>query len=217
MRRVSFAALVVLLTAFGLGGGTLRGDDKKTDPQTERDKELKELLDRNQKLEAELKKQRAEIEQELAEAKKQWDEQKKEIEKLREEMKRLRSGLDGWRDELRERGSIPLGLAPVPQPPPPLMANLRGEVTDVAGDLLTLDVGIDSGMAVGTMLDVYRLEKGGKFLGTVKVASALNLFPKQAIVTFTSARKVPLDKLPEDDLPKKGDLVRPPDPLTGGR
>jgi hypothetical protein len=109
-------------------------------------------------------------------------------------------------------------LKSIDKPPPPVLQNLRGEVTDVAGDLLTISVGIDSGMAVGTVLDVYRLDGGGKYLGTVKVTSALNLFPKQAIVTFTPARRdIPFDRLPVSDLPKKGDLVRPPEALTGSR
>ena len=66
-------------------------------------------------------------------------------------------------------------------------------------------------------LDVIRLEGGGKYIGTVKVTSALNLFPKQAIVTFIPARNIPLDRLRVEDLPRKGDEVRPPNALTGGQ
>jgi hypothetical protein len=99
-----------------------------------------------------------------------------------------------------------------------VLSNLRGEVTHVAGELLTVSIGIDSGMSVGTVLDVIRLEGGGKYIGTVKVTSALNLFPKQAIVSFTPARRdIPLDRLPIGDLPKPGDQVRPPEALTGIR
>ncbi|MFO0822411.1 MAG: hypothetical protein U0792_04720 [Gemmataceae bacterium] len=109
-------------------------------------------------------------------------------------------------------------LRSIEKPPPPVLANLRGEVTHVAGELLTVSIGIDSGMSVGTVLDVIRIEGGGKYIGTVKVTSALNLFPKQAIVSFTPARRdIPLDRLPIGDLPKPGDQVRPPEALTGIR
>jgi hypothetical protein len=109
-------------------------------------------------------------------------------------------------------------LKSIEKPPPPVLGNLRGEVLDVAGDLLTVSVGIDSGMAVGTVLDLYRLDGGGKYLGTVKVTSSLGLYPKKAIVTFTPSRRdIPLDRLPVSDLPKKGDQVRPPEALTGSR
>ncbi len=115
-------------------------------------------------------------------------------------------------------GSTAIVLRNIEKPPPPVLANLRGQVTNVAGELLTVSIGIDSGMAVGTVLDVIRLEGGGKYIGTVKVTSALNLFPKQAIVSFTPARRdIPLDRLPIGDLPKAGDQVRPPEALTGAR
>jgi len=123
-------------------------------------------------------------------------------------------------NELRASGGTGQGtvLRAVTKPPPPVLANLRGAVTNVSGELLTISVGIDSGMAVGTVLDVIRLEGGGKYIGTVKVTSALNLFPKQAIVSFTPARRdIPLDRLPIGDLPKVGDQVRPPEALTGAR
>lgn len=121
-------------------------------------------------------------------------------------------------NELKQSGGSGTAsvLRNINKPPPPVLANLRGEVTDVAGELLTVSVGIDAGMAIGTVLDVYRTEGGGQYIGTVKVTSALNLFPKQAIVTFTPRRgNVPLDRLPIGELPKKGDQVRPPEALTG--
>jgi hypothetical protein len=101
--------------------------------------------------------------------------------------------------------------------PPPVLANLRGEVTDVAGDLVTLSIGIDAGLAVGTTLDIYRTEGAPRYLGTVKITSPLNLFPKQAIATFTPARDVPFERLRPEERPKKGDEVRPLNALTGGQ
>jgi hypothetical protein len=103
------------------------------------------------------------------------------------------------------------------KPPPPVLAGLRGEVTDAAGELLTVSVGIDAGLAVGTVLDVVRVETG-TYLGTAKVTSALNLFPKQAIMTFTPKnRNVSPDRLPAGELPKKGDQVQAPNATSGGR
>jgi hypothetical protein len=121
--------------------------------------------------------------------------------------------------ELRAIGGGGAGslLRVIDKPPPPVLANLRGEVTAVSGDLVTLSIGIDAGLAVGTTLDIYRIEGGARYLGTVKVTSALNLFPKQAIVTFTPARNVPIERLRAEELPKKGDEVRPLNALTGGQ
>jgi len=102
------------------------------------------------------------------------------------------------------------------RPAPPVLSNLRGEVTDVAGELITVSVGIDAGLGVGTVLDVVRVDTG-TYLGTAKVTSALNLFPKQAILTFTPKRNVTLDRLPAGELPKRGDQVRAPNATSGGR
>ena len=88
-------------------------------------------------------------------------------------------------------------------------ANLRGEVAEVAGDLVTISVGIDAGLGVGTVLELYRTSGGGRYLGTVKVTDAFNLYSKQAVVKFTPANGLPLARLRPEDLPKKGDLVRP--------
>jgi hypothetical protein len=98
-----------------------------------------------------------------------------------------------------------------------VLSNLRGEVTHVSGDFVTLSIGIDAGLGVGSVLDIYRLDGGGRYLGTVKITSALNLFPKQAIATFTPARNVPLDRLRAEDMPRRGDEVRPPNAISGGQ
>jgi hypothetical protein len=108
-------------------------------------------------------------------------------------------------------GVSPGVLGQLNKPPPPVLPNLRGEVTDVSGDLLTISIGIDAGLAVGTVLDIYRVEGGGRYLGTVRVTDAFNLYAKQAVVKFTPASRLPLERLSATDLPKKGDLVRPPE------
>ena len=136
------------------------------------------------------------------------DENAKKVEDLQARLATARAG---------GGGAGGTALRSFDKPPPPVLANLRGEVTDVAGDLVTLSIGIDSGLAVGTTLDIYRTEGGARYLGTVKVTSALNLFPKSAIVSFTPARNVPIDRLRPEELPKKGDEVRPLNALTGGQ
>jgi hypothetical protein len=107
-------------------------------------------------------------------------------------------------------GVLPL----IDKPPPPVLPNLRGEVLEVAGDLATIDIGIDAGLAVGTVLELYRTEGGGRYLGTVKVTDAFNLYAKQAVVKFTPASGLPLARLRPEEMPRKGDLVRP---STDGR
>jgi hypothetical protein len=115
--------------------------------------------------------------------------------------------------DIRDRGSVAGGGGGrlFDKPPPPPLANLRGEVTDVQGDLVTISVGIDAGVGVGTVLELSRIDGGGRYLGTVKVTDAFNLYPKQAVVKFTPASGKPLAALRPEELPKKGDIVKPAD------
>jgi hypothetical protein len=108
--------------------------------------------------------------------------------------------------ELKRDGLVP------PKPALALPDGVRGEVTAVAdsSDVVTLNIGIDAGLAAGHVLDVYRLdEKTPRYLGTVKITSPMNLMPKAAIATFTPARNVPINKLRPEELPRKGDQIRP--------
>lgn len=121
--------------------------------------------------------------------------------------------LQGRVNELRAAGGgtgAGTVLRAIDKPPPPVLANLRGEVLDVAGDLLTISVGIDAGLAVGTVLEIDRIEGGARYLGTVKVTDAFNLYPKQAVVKFTPASGKPLSRLRPEELPHKGDRVHAP-------
>lgn len=97
------------------------------------------------------------------------------------------------------------------KPPPPVLSNLRGEVERVEGDLVVLSIGVDAGLSKGTVLDLSRLSEG-RYLGTVKVT---DLFPKQAIAVFKPARSdVPFAQLRPEELPKKGDQVKPLDTVV---
>lgn len=100
-------------------------------------------------------------------------------------------------------------LRQLEKPPPPVLSNLRGEVERVQGDLVELSIGIDAGLSKGSVLDLSRLQDGGQYLGTVRVTE---LYPKQAIAVFTPKRSnVPFNQLRPEELPKKGDQVRPPE------
>jgi len=116
--------------------------------------------------------------------------------------------------ELRATGGAGTGAATVlntiNKPAPPVLANLRGEVTGVADDLLIIDIGIDSGLAVGTVLQLDRFDgANSRHLGTVRVTDSFNLYPKQAVVKFTPSSGKPLARLRPEELPQKGDVVRP--------
>ena len=159
-----------------------------------------------------LKKRNAELEKELLELKKQIAEQQKKLVGARNEAKLAEAIADD-----NAKKELEFFLAPFQPEPPAILPNLRGSVTQVSGNLVTLDIGIDTGLGVGSVLDIYRLDGGGRYLGTLKVTTALNLFPKQAILTFTPAKNVPLERLRVEDLPRKGDEVRPPKALTGDK
>ena len=75
---------------------------------------------------------------------------------------------------------------------------------DLDGALLTINIGLDAGLEVGTKLDVYREAGGGKYLGTVTVTKVQ---PKEAVCEFKPARAVPIEKLRAEELPRKGDSV----------
>jgi hypothetical protein len=117
-------------------------------------------------------------------------------------------------DEMRLRaggaGGSGGGVLPLlEQKPAAVLPNLRGRVEDVAGDLVTISVGIDAGVGVGTVLELYRTEGGGRYLGTVKVTDAFNLYAKRAVAKFTPASGKSLAQLRPEELPRKDDLIRP--------
>jgi hypothetical protein len=134
------------------------------------------------------------------------DDQAKRIEELTNQNTQLRAVGGGG------PGSL---LRTIDKPPPPLLANLRGEVNRVAGDQVEITIGIDAGLDKGSILDVARLEGGGQYLGTIKIT---HVWPKQAVGTFIPARPgVPFERLRPEELPRKGDEVRPPQGLINQR
>jgi hypothetical protein len=110
--------------------------------------------------------------------------------------------------ELRQSGSS--GQAAVTRSvnkiPAPLPDGIRGTVTrDIAGDFVQINLGIDHGLDTGSVLDVYREEGDGKYLGTIVITKSLR--PKEAVGEFRPARNVPVAALRPDELPRKGDTV----------
>ncbi len=113
--------------------------------------------------------------------------------------------------ELRATGGNPSAgvIRALDRPPPPVLANLRGQVNRILGDQVELTIGIDAGLSKGSVLDVMRLDGGGRYLGTIRIDQ---LWPKQAVGTFIPARPgVQFERLRPEELPRKGDEVRPPD------
>jgi hypothetical protein len=86
----------------------------------------------------------------------------------------------------------------------PLPDNIRGTITTFKGDLALISIGIDAGLTNGAVLDVWRSEGGGQYLGTLTVE---RVWPKQAVAQFKSANGRALSKLRPEELPKVGDSV----------
>jgi hypothetical protein len=123
--------------------------------------------------------------------------------------------IDELQAKLSEMRLGPNLRAQLEKPPPPLLSNLRGEVERVEGLLVVLSIGADAGLSKGSVLDLSRLDGGGRYLGTVKV---MDLYSKQAVAQFTPARaNVATELLRPEELPKKGDQVRPQESSIVGR
>ncbi len=125
------------------------------------------------------------------------------VEELRERLRQLNRSL------LAGGSTQSPALRELDKPPPPPLPNLRGQVTAVEGDLVVLSIGYEAGLNVGTELELYRLQGESRYLGTVKITSPANLYPKQAVATFIPARNVPFARLTPAEKPRPGDLVKP--------
>jgi uncharacterized phage infection (PIP) family protein YhgE len=88
--------------------------------------------------------------------------------------------------------------------PPALPEGIRGSVTAYRDGYVQLNLGIDAGVSEGSVLDVYRTEGDGAYLGTVTVQK---VYPKDAVGVFKSKDNRPIARLRPEELPKFGDLV----------
>jgi hypothetical protein len=91
------------------------------------------------------------------------------------------------------------------KPPPPIPDGLRGSVTAVASSgIAAVSVGLDAGLAVGSVVDVFR-EDAGKYLGTITIQE---VHAKNAVGTFKpSDPRRTLKQLRPEELPKVGDTI----------
>lgn len=91
------------------------------------------------------------------------------------------------------------------RPPAPLPEGVRGTVTAYGNGYVVLSIGIDAGLTNGAVLDVYRTEGGGDYLGTVVIQT---VHPKEAVGQFKPKdERIPISRLRPEQLPKVGDLV----------
>ena len=98
-------------------------------------------------------------------------------------------------------GAVANGFGKAPAAVP---EGIRGTVTAYKDGYVQLSIGIDAGLSVGSTLDIYRHDDGGKYLGTVSVT---NVYPKEAVGVFKSSENRPVGRLRPDQLPKQGDTV----------
>ena len=98
------------------------------------------------------------------------------------------------------------------KPPAPVPDGLRGKVTAVAsGGIVAVSVGLDSGLAVGSVVDIYR-EGAGLYLGTIVIQ---DVQAKTAVGTFKpSDSRRTLKQLRPEELPKVGDTIGKIGPVT---
>ena len=109
--------------------------------------------------------------------------------------------------ELRASGGDPskLLLNSFGRPPAPLPEGIRGTVTAYKDGFVSVSIGIDAGLTQGAVLDVFRSEGGGQYLGTIVIE---RVYPKEAVATFRPAdAKRSVGKLRAEELPKAGDTV----------
>lgn len=114
-------------------------------------------------------------------------------------------------NELRSSGgsSTATVLNSLNKAPAPTPEGLRGTVErfEKSSGLVQVSVGIDSGVVVGSVLDVYRAKDGedARYLGTVVISSST---PKRAVGVFRPAdpRKT-IQQLRAEELPQSKDTV----------
>lgn len=91
------------------------------------------------------------------------------------------------------------------KPAAPLPEGIRGTVTAYKDGYVQLSIGIDAGLTPGAVLDIFRSEGGGQYLGTVMIERA---YPKEAVAIFKPADvRRSIAKLRAEELPKEGDTV----------
>jgi RNA polymerase sigma factor (sigma-70 family) len=76
---------------------------------------------------------------------------------------------------------------------------------NVINNVVEISIGLDAGLEEGSELDIGREANRGTYLGKLSVKK---VNPKTAVCEFKPARQVPLEKLRDEELPRKGDSVQ---------
>jgi hypothetical protein len=176
--------------------------------QSVNDRQLQELnavRERNTTLETE----RVElvIRREQAERERQGAQNEAKLARqIADDLTRRVEDLTAQNQELRARGGTPSPGLPGPtgRQAPVAPENVRGTVTAAEGDRVEISIGLDAGLGIGTVLDVYRLTGGGRHLGTLVVT---DVRAKSAVGTFQSASGRPVNRLLPEQRPQVGDTV----------
>jgi hypothetical protein len=91
------------------------------------------------------------------------------------------------------------------KPAAALPDGIRGTVTDYKDGYVALSIGIDAGLTNGAVLDIFRSEGGGQYLGTIVIE---RVQPKESVAKFRPADvRRSIGKLRAEELPKIGDTV----------
>jgi len=89
--------------------------------------------------------------------------------------------------------------------PAALPEGIRGTVTAYRDGYVAISVGIDAGVTIGAVLDVFRTDGGGDYLGTIVVE---RVYPKEAVGRFIPKdERRQVKNLRAEELPKVGDTV----------
>lgn len=167
--------------------------------------ELDKVRARNTTLEDE--RVRLVIAKETAEKQRQAAENDAKLARTREEDANKRvEEVTAKYNELRETGGRP-GGAPeraVNPPPPATPEGTRGTVEKFEGDHIEINIGIDAGVRMGAVLDVYRYGEKARYLGTLTIT---RVEPKKAVGVFKPVSGKPLNRLLPEELPRKDDEV----------
>jgi hypothetical protein len=144
---------------------------------------LKKQLDDRDKKVASIDQQMARLRDESVQYRIQWEQSKERIAILQAQVEQLARENERQRQQLGNAATT--GVTQVASPtgggtgaPPARIEDLKGTVQRVDGDLATITPGSDAGVAVGTELNVFRLQPKAEYLGKLTI---LNVTPTQAV------------------------------------
>lgn len=126
------------------------------------------------------------------------------------QLKRTQEELEQARRQLQDRslaGGRTESFNPDRRPAKPLEPGTRGTVVAYEGGLMVVGLGLDQGVAPGTVLNVRRPGGDQRYLGRAVVGETVR--QKQAVAAFEPQSGRPLRSLTPDEVPAAGDVVEP--------